>query len=105
MKFEFFEKFLKCANDDWLEGAEDKRMSRCHWGSELELEMAGAMMAHSILLGGPGFPCLHPTVFRIMANDGDDPLQVVCVENLPTVDDIPRDASRADLLDMISKVL
>lgn len=104
LKFEFFEKVLQCVNDDWFEGADDKRMPRCHWGSESELEMAGAMMGHSILLGGPGFPCLHPTVFGVMANDSDDALQAVCAENLPTVEDIPRDASTIDLLEMISKV-
>lgn len=105
LKFEFFEKVLQCVNDDWFEGAEDRRIPRCHWGSETELEMAGAIMAHSILLGGPGFPCLHPTIFHVMASDGNDPLQAVCAENLPTVDDIPRDASTIDLLDLINKVL
>ena len=107
LKFEFFEKVLQCINEDWFEGAEDKRIPRCHWGIESELEMAGAIIAHSILLGGPGFPCIHPTVFHIMVNDGGNgPQQAVSasLEKIPTVDDIPRDASTMDLVDMIDKV-
>ena len=107
LKFEFFEKVLQCINEDFFQGAEDKRIPKCHWGSETELEMAGAIMAHSLLLGGPGFPCLHPTIFHIMAkHGGDGPLQAVCanLEKLPTVEDIPQDASTMDLIDMIHKV-
>ena len=107
LKFEFFEKVLQCINEDCFEGCEDRRIPRCHWGSDTELEMAGAIIAHSILLGGPGFPCLHPMIFHTMARyGGDSPLQAVSadLENLPTVDDIPRDASTMDLVDMIDKV-
>ena len=56
---------------------------------------------------GPGFPCIHPAVFHIMVSDGGNgPLQAVSasLEKLPTVDDIPRDASTMDPVDMIDKV-
>ena len=61
------------------------------------MEMAGAML-------GPGFPCLHPAIFHVLAS-GDVSLGALDPEDLPTIDDIPQDIFTMDLIDMISKVL
>ena len=63
------------------------------------LEMAGVMTAHSLLLGGPSFACLHPAMYEWMIN----PL-VDLTTDLPRVDDIPRTAANIDLIDLITKV-
>lgn len=105
LSFEFFEQVLQKVNEEWFEGSETRRIPRCHWGSETELVMAGCIMAHSILLGGPGFPCIHPAIFYIMCS-GDlfTHLSNIPTDDLPTAEDIPRDASTTDLLEMIRKV-
>lgn len=66
--------------------------------------MAGAIITHSILLGGPGFPCIHPAVFHLMVS-GDAHLTELSTVDLLTAGDIPGDASTIDLLEMIDKVL
>ena len=103
LRLEFFEKILQEVNDAWFEGNEERRIPRCHWGAEVELEMAGTMVAHSLLLGGPGFPCIHPAVFHMMVF-GDSSIGDLHADSLPTTEDIPRDASTIDLLEMISNV-
>lgn len=97
LKFEFFEKMLQEMNDHWFEGCDCRRIPRCHWGCESQMEMAGAML-------GPGFPCLHPAIFHVLAS-GDVSLGALDPEDLPTIDDIPQDAFTMDLIDTISKVL
>ena len=62
------------------------------------------LLGHSVLLGGPGFPCLHPAIFHVLAS-GDASLGALDPEDLPTIEDIPQDASTMNLIDMISKVL
>ena len=71
-------------------------------GCKSQTEMAGAMLGHSVLLGGPSIPCLHPAIFHVLAS-GDASLGALDPEDLPTTEDIPQDASM-DLID-ISKVL
>ncbi len=105
LRCEFFEKALQCANEDWFQGPEARRIPKCHWGCETELMMAGAMIAHSVLLGGPGFPCIHPAVFHLMVSGDTHLLSELPTVDLPTAADIPRDASTIDLLEMIDKVL
>ena len=105
LTFEFFETVLQKVNEEWFEGSDTRRIPRCHWGCETELLMAGCVIAHSILLGGPGFPCIHPAIFHMMIfGDLHVHLSDVPADDLPTAEDIPRDASTIDLLEMISKV-
>ena len=86
--FEFFQAVLRKVDEECFEGSERRRMPRCHWGSAVELEMAGAMIAHSMLQGGPGLPCLHPVVFHSMVSE-DLHLTSLEASELPTTDDIP----------------
>ena len=66
--------------------------------------MAGAMVAHSMLQGGPGFPCLHPAVYQLMVLGDSVQLTSLQPEEFPTADDIPRNAATMDLLEMIDEV-
>ena len=98
LRNEFFVAAIKKMNDDFFEGKDNRRLPKCHWGCEDELKIAGIFVAHSLLLGGPGFPCLHPAIYELISG-GD------AVEYQPTVQDIPVTAPTAELLEMISKVL
>ena len=60
-----------------------------------------AILAHSILLGGPGFPFLHPAVYAFM---GAHKLKIDSVTDLPCAEDIPLNASTADTNELIEEV-
>ena len=65
--------------------------------------MAGAIIAHSLLLGGPGFPCVHPAIFHVMVSE-DLSLGSLPPQDLPAAEDIPRNAGTTDDCEMIEKV-
>ena len=102
--YEFCEEVVHKVDEDYFEGQEDRRVPKCHWGSAFELEMAGAMVAHSILQGGPGLPCLHPAVFHTMVSGEAQAITTLTENELPTAKDIPRNASTYDILEMIDQV-
>ena len=64
--------------------------------------MAGAAIGHSILLGGPAFPVLHPTIYSSLVGRVVDPADI---EDLPCSDDIPLNAATADTKNLITKVV
>ena len=76
-------------------------MPKNHWGCGIDFEMLGAAVAHSLLLGGPGFPVLHPAIYAHLALCRVDP---ECVADLPCADDIPLNAATFDTKDFIDKV-
>ena len=57
------------------------------------------MVAHSVLLGGPGFPCILPAMVEWMVDPSKDLL-----EDFPSVQDIPLNAANESLIDFITKV-
>ena len=89
---------LQDMNDKMFEGPEYRRVPKNEWDLEKILEMAGVMTAHSLLLGGPSFACLHPAMYEWMINPSAD-----LTTDLPRVDDIPQTAN-IDLIDVITKV-
>ena len=52
-----FELLLGCINDIWFEEAPGSHLSKKDWGNEHNMKTAGAMIAHSITYGWPGFLC------------------------------------------------
>lgn len=96
LRNEFFVCALKQMNDEYFEGREDRRLPKCHWGCEVEQVLAGVLVAHSLLLGGPGFPCLHPAIYDVGVGVGEG--------YQPTVEDVPVNSATADVLDMINQV-
>lgn len=102
--FEFCQEVVRQVNEEYFEGEEGRRIPRNHWGSSTELEMAGAMVAHSLLQGGPALPCLHPAIFYSMVYGDNTNLPSLEAEHLPTAKDITRNAATIDIVDMIDKV-
>lgn len=97
LRNEFFVSVMRHLNEEFFEGQVERRLPRCHWGSEVEQKMAGVMVAHCLLFGGPGLPCLHPAVY-----DG------ICGKEVEddsiNVQDIPVDPSTAETIELINKV-
>lgn len=62
--------------------------------------MAGVMVAHSILQGGPGLECLSPVLYAYLITGSADCL----LSEYPTVGDIPRTAATGDLLHLCQEV-
>lgn len=91
--FECSHQVMQQVREEYFEGEEGRKVIKCHWGGATELEMAGAMVAHSLLRGGPGLPCLHPAMFELMVLECTT-LTSLTPEQLPT----------ADLLELIDKV-
>ena len=99
LRNEFFTRVLHDINEELFEGPPDRRIPKNLWDADKEFQMAGIIASHSILLGGPGFNCLHPLMYDWMINPSKEPM-----ENLPTASDIPQTAANVDLIELISKV-
>ena len=102
--FEFSQEVMRQVSEEYFEGDEGRKIPRSHWGGATELEMAGAMVAHSMLQGGPGLPCIHPAMYQSMVLG--DCLELMSLQpgEFPTASDIPRNAATMDLLEMINEV-
>ena len=99
LRMNFFTRVLHDINEELFEGAPNRRIPKNIWDADKEFEMAGLIVSHSVLLGGPGFTCLHPLMYDWLIDPAKEP-----VENLPTASDIPQTAANVDLIDLISKV-
>lgn len=100
LRAEFFQHLLKLVNHNWFEGNSFRRVPKKDCTLEHNFEICGLLIADSILQGGPGFPCLCPAVFSyILYGDKDKALQ-----QLPTIDDIPLNASTESLCNFIQEV-
>lgn len=101
IKNDFFLKFFRYLQEELFEGNDYRLVPKYHWGSNYDFEIAGAAVAHSIILGGPGFAVLHPAIYAHMAIQ--DP-EVMDVSDLPCADDIPLNSATSDTIDLIDKV-
>lgn len=98
LRNEFFRLAIKEMNIQYFEGDDiQRRLPKCHWGCEVEQVIAGTLVAHSLLLGGPGFPCLHPAVYDVICTSSDD-------TSLVNAKDIPMNSATADVIDLINQV-
>ena len=82
-----------------FEGRGVRLVPKNHWGVETDFEMAGAAVGHSILLGGPGFPYLHPALYAHLALHTLSPDEI---GDLPCSDDIPLTASTFDTKEKVT---
>ena len=71
LRCEFFVELLKQMDKEYFEGPRQRRLPICRWDHEEEQEMAGLMISHSILLGGPGMPSLHPWIYTQISTGSD----------------------------------
>ena len=87
--------------EELFEGGQTRLVPKNYWGCDMDFEMVGAAIAHSLLLGGPGFPVLHPAVCAHLALHPVDPESI---SDLPCADDIPLNAATFDTKNFIDKV-
>ena len=93
------ELLLKELNTYMFEGAENRRIPKKDSSLQQMFEVARIMMAHSMLQGGPGFPCLCPSIYNYLLNaDKNSTLQDM------KSTDIPVNAATYNLLEFINKV-
>lgn len=97
LRCEFFESLMKEMNDRLFEGQATRRVPKRDSSLERNLELAGIMIGHSILQGGPAFPCLCPAVCSyLLYGDRDKAL-----EEFPSVEDIPSNAATEGIVTLI----
>lgn len=101
LQLSFFEMLIFEINNRLFEGHERARVPKKDWDMASMFETAGLMVAHSVLHGGSGMPCLLPAVFAAMCLPEGQP---VPPEVLPSVEDIPHSLAYSDLVEFIMKV-
>lgn len=84
-----------------VEGQNERLVTKIEWGFEEKYKMVGAMIAHSVLQGGPGFSCLYLAIYARVTGKSYDEIEF---EDLPNVEDIPKHAGDVDLLEFVDKV-
>ena len=100
IRLSYFEMLMGELNSRFFEGQECNRIPKKDWGLTTIFETAGMMVAHSILNGGPGLPCLLPAVYHSVSSPDTD----LSLDLLPSVKDIPNSPAYTDLVNFIQKV-
>ena len=99
LKQEFFEILFRIINEDLFEGNEKQRIPARGWEKANLQKMAGIMIAHSILHGGPSFPVLARFVYRYIVTKNTE-LAAGYIE----VNDLPCHLSYAPISAFINQV-
>ena len=97
---EFFTVVVNKVTRSMFEGQKTRKVSKKEWGAERDFEVAGMIIAHSVLNGGPGMNCLSPTMYALLLTGERDEF----FEEYPVAADIPLNGAPADLLELIDKV-
>ena len=93
---DFFSEVLRNISTHLFKGNPTRMVPRSLWGDDSECRMAGLAISHSILLGGPGFRCLHPALYSYVTQSKSSSC---AVEDMPCADDIPMNTSTQDLIE------
>ena len=100
LRNEFFENLLKYMDQEMFKGDVSRRVPKKDCSLEKNFVYAGMMIGHSILHGGPGYPCICPAVYSfLLFGDKEKALQ-----ELPSVDNVPKNASTMGLCNLITSV-
>ena len=99
LRIEFFGDLMRQVNSNLFEGKEKNRVPLHSWDKVHLLQMAGLMLAHSILQKGPGMPTLAPYVYEFISS-GENSKAVALI----TKDDLPDTPQNKDLSDFLEKV-
>ena len=84
----------------YFEGRAGYRLPKSHVGLEMELEVVGMAMAHSLLTDGPfHIPALHPGIYQFLLSHSRGLDQYY-----PQMEDIPITAQTIDLISLIEDV-
>ena len=100
LKLEVFECLLQEMDEQLFEGEPTRRVPKRDSNIDKYFQSAGMMIGHSIMQGGPSFSCLCPAVYSFILF-GDKEL---ALEELPSVDDIPKNAATAGIIGLIHEV-
>lgn len=84
LRLEFFGDLMREVNMNLFEGKEDHRVPIYSWENVYLIKVAGIMVAHSLLHGGPGIPCLATYVYQyIVSGEREHAASFVISEDLP----------------------
>ena len=72
LKLDYLEMLLHEIDANLFIAHSTRRIPRRDWGLEQAFEVAGVMLAHSLLLGGPAFTCLCPALYSYMVFGNTD---------------------------------
>ena len=100
LKCAFFECLLTEMNEKLFEGEPTHRVPRRDSNIDKNFQSAGMMIGHSIMQGGPSFPCFCPAIYNFMLFGNKE----LALEELPSVNDIPKNAATAGIIDLIHEV-
>ncbi len=89
MKVEYFQLLLTEIHQRLFEGSQSSKLPVLDSTKGFLLKLAGVIISHSILQGGPAFPMLSPAIYYQLVVD--DPLNVLAHI---AMEDIPRTASK-----------
>lgn len=99
----FFELLIREVDQHLFEGDEKRRIPKKDWGLSSLFEIGGMMVAHSILSGGPGFPCLLPAIFHCLVTGIVDD-EYIPPDMMPCKDDIPESLAYKELVEFVETV-
>ena len=94
LRKEFFEDVLREANRRLFDGEDHNRIPKKDYTLKVTFELAGMLVAHSVLQDGPGLPCLTGAVYDFITKGECDPRKA----------DIPLNLATTELLAFIDKV-
>ena len=84
LRLEIFGDLMREVNMNLFEGKEDHRVPIYSWENVYLIKVAGIMVAHSLLHGGPGIPCLATSVYQyIVSGEREHSASFVISEDLP----------------------
>ena len=96
LRVEFFEEAIQQIDMRLLEGDDGRRIIKKEWGLEFLYELAGMVVAHSIMQEGPGIE-MSPCMFDFLAKTKD--------ECYPVKDDIPLNIATHEMISFIEEVI
>ena len=103
IKGDFFSEFLKEIDQRLFEGSAYRRVPKKDIGLETLFELAGIMMVHSVVHGGPSFSRLCPLIHAFLMNGRIDEAVQACISDV-SVADIPHNAGTDTVINLIDKV-
>ena len=99
----FFSEFLKEVDQRLFEGSAYHRVPKKDIGLETLFKLAGIMMVHSVVHGGPSFSRMCPLVHAFLMSGRIDEAVQICISNI-SVADIPHNAGTDSVINLINKV-
>ena len=100
LRNDFFESLVSEINERLFEGNSTRRLPKKDWEVEKMFVLAGVMIAHSLIQGGPGLPVLCPPIYHFLVSFDQD----AAIQHPPMALDIPQNMATAELLELINKV-